>query len=643
MLGRFGSALLAASALATAVAAPVAAVTLAPVRVPLPATPPVVAPSSADRGAFLAPAPAVSGPAAAGLPWLHVAHPGGAARPYIADESGRLVLLRGANAAGLVDYWTGAPSNPPLFPVDPAAYTGSCPQNFTSIEAPPLCEVDATAAAVPSDTSEDDFAQMRARGFDVVRLALSWSLLEPQPGRYSTLYVDRIAQVVAWAEQQGVRVLLDMHQDAWGRSIAGNGTAVPPLLQSPRGFDGAPAWATLTDGLPAVAVDGVRELDPAVQQAFTSFWLNRDVPGPPGAAGGSGLQDHYIGAIAALAARFRDDGGVLGYEVMNEPSPGFLPFGAFDDGWLFPFYRRVIDAITGTRDGLVCPAGTTYTAACGYADLGIHDRRHLVLVEPMIVRDLVDASTEVPLPFTSYRNTVLAPHVYTHALTVDRSLGFTAENSPFPVSYDQGLQTADLEARAMDTALMDTEYGDNPSDDPVVLAQQAQAQERAQVSSTVWIWKENCNDVSPAFSWGVYDGVSSAACRMHGAQPVPQNGPLRPERVALLSRVWPRAVEGVLHSESYDPTTQGFTMSATSSRHVHVGDTAHETLVYIPSGVGGAARVGGAGVLDTVVLNPDGSRLAEVAPSGGAYTVDITAAPSAAPAYSMRGRTLRSF
>lgn len=596
--------------------------------------------SWAAVAAALTASPAGAAAVPHGLPWIHVEHPGaggsgesppdGRARPYLADPAGRLVLLRGANAAGLIDYWSGAVSNPPPFPVDPAAYQGACPANSPAVEAPPLCEVDAVAPAIPSDTSEDDLAQMRALGFDVVRLALSWSLLEPQPGAYSAAYLDRIAQVVGWTQQQGIHVLLDMHQDAWSRYIAGNGTAAPPLVTSPRGYDGAPAWANLTDGVPAVSLVGVRELDPAVQQAFTSFWLNRN-----------GLQDHYIGAVAALARRFKDDSTVLGYELMNEPSPGFIAPPVFDDAYLFPFYRRVIDAITGSGDGIACSSGTTYTAACGYPDLQIHDTRHLVVVEPMVVRDLVDASTEVPVPFTSYANVVFAPHVYTHALTVDRSLGFTAQNSPFPISYDQALQTADAEARAMDAALMVTEYGDNPRDDGVVLAQQAQALERAQASSMVWVWKENANDVSPGSSWGVYDGATSAA---------QQNGALRPHRVAQLARVWPRAVAGSLQSESYDPTTQSFTMAASATRRVHRGDVDRETIVYIPRTVHGGVSVSGAAVLDTIVLNADASRLALVAPThAGAYAVTVgsptaTTAMTAAPPRTFahpRGWTIR--
>ena len=55
-------------------------------------------------------------------------------------------------------------------------------------------------------------------------------------------------------------------------------------------------------------------------RAFQNFYDNRVIPGiPQGAAPGPGLQDHYIGAVAALAARFRNRSTVVGYELMNEP------------------------------------------------------------------------------------------------------------------------------------------------------------------------------------------------------------------------------------------------------------------------------------------------------------------------------------
>ena len=150
------------------------------------------------------------------LPWLHVEHPT-RPRAFIADELGRTVILRGVASGGLMDYWAG--TNPadlapaPFFPIDPAAYEDRCAVNSATIWQPPLCRT--------------DLAEMRARGFEVVRLALSWSLLEPRPGAYDRRCLDRIAQVVGWARAEGIYVILDMHENAYSRYIAR--PAPPPL------------------------------------------------------------------------------------------------------------------------------------------------------------------------------------------------------------------------------------------------------------------------------------------------------------------------------------------------------------------------------------------------------------------------------
>ena len=129
--------------------------------------------------------------------------------PFLADDGRRRVQLRGTVSEGLVDFWSGTSEvqsePPPFFPVDPAAYANGCPANYLTIRQPPLCK--------------NDLAEMRSLGFNVLRLALSWSSLEPQPGVYSGQYLDRIAQVVGWAREQGIYVILDMHEDAYSRYI----------------------------------------------------------------------------------------------------------------------------------------------------------------------------------------------------------------------------------------------------------------------------------------------------------------------------------------------------------------------------------------------------------------------------------------
>ncbi|HLQ61030.1 MAG TPA: cellulase family glycosylhydrolase, partial [Candidatus Acidoferrales bacterium] len=147
--------------------------------------------------------PAALDSGGAPLPWLHVEHPP-RGTAFIADPEGRRVILRGVVAGGLMDFWSGSDSGdespPPLFPIDPAAYEqGRCPANFATVRVPPLCR--------------NDLAEMSQLGFNVLRLALSWSLLEPQPGAYDRTYLDRVAQVVGWARAEGVYVMLDMHEN----------------------------------------------------------------------------------------------------------------------------------------------------------------------------------------------------------------------------------------------------------------------------------------------------------------------------------------------------------------------------------------------------------------------------------------------
>src|SRR3954449_2773246 len=86
-------------------------------------------------------------PARASLPRLH-AVPDRNGRGRIVDARGREVLLRGVNVNALAEYWKGTPF-PTTFPLAP-----------------------------------DDPDRMAAIGWDAVRLLVSWSRIEPQPGTY---------------------------------------------------------------------------------------------------------------------------------------------------------------------------------------------------------------------------------------------------------------------------------------------------------------------------------------------------------------------------------------------------------------------------------------------------------------------------
>jgi len=122
-------------------------------------------------------------------------------RAYIADSRYREMLLRGVNSNALVEY----------------------PDYFQQ--------------TVP--LTRDDFREMAALGFNFFRLPINWSLLEPQPDRFSDAYLAQIRRTVRWAQAEGLSVLVDFHQDRYNRNLRPGDEA-----------DGAPDWATETDGQP---------------------------------------------------------------------------------------------------------------------------------------------------------------------------------------------------------------------------------------------------------------------------------------------------------------------------------------------------------------------------------------------------------
>jgi endoglycosylceramidase len=156
------------------------------------------------------------------------------------------------------------------------------------------------------DAGSDIFASMSDWGFNVIRLGVLWDGLEPEPGMYDEDYLSRLDQQISRAKSHNLYVFLDMHQDLYS------------VLYS----DGAPAWATLTNGAPHVDLGGVWSdayfTSPAVQIALDNFWANAPAPD------GVGVQEHYARAWAHLAHRYADESTVIGYDIMNEPFPGSM-------------------------------------------------------------------------------------------------------------------------------------------------------------------------------------------------------------------------------------------------------------------------------------------------------------------------------
>lgn len=150
---------------------------------------------------------------------------------------------------------------------------------------------------------EEDFKALKRWGFNVIRLGIFWDGVEPSPGRYDEHYLDMLDRLILLAEKYELYVILDMHQDLYSCQYA----------------DGAPVWATITDGQEHTRTDLWSEsylLSRAVQVAFDSFWSNRR------ASDGIGIQDHFISMWRHVAERYRDNATVIGYDILNEPFMG---------------------------------------------------------------------------------------------------------------------------------------------------------------------------------------------------------------------------------------------------------------------------------------------------------------------------------
>jgi len=191
----------------------------------------------------------------------------------IVDDRDREVLLRGVNITSLGEYWQGNPDYPPTLP-----------------------------------TTGEDWDAMAGRGLSVIRLVVHWSRLEPSRGQLDTAYLDEIDAAVTAAAEHGLYTVIDMHQDAYSAFIFTDDDEVCPEGSWPgKGWDGAPAWATLTDGL-STCVTGDRNSAPAVVAAWNHFYDNSD-----------GIRDRFVATWVAVAERFAGRPEVAGYDLLNEP------------------------------------------------------------------------------------------------------------------------------------------------------------------------------------------------------------------------------------------------------------------------------------------------------------------------------------
>ncbi|MCA9773173.1 MAG: cellulase family glycosylhydrolase [Myxococcales bacterium] len=261
---------------------------------------------------------------------------------FFKDAQGRVVILRGVNMAG-------DSKVPPFTPI----------------------------------TSAELLDPLADWGMNIIRFLFTWEAYEPEPGVYDESYLDYYEQVLDWAAERGIWVILDIHQDTWSR-YANSGCG-----------EGFPAWA-VTAEVPLHAPDNsvanceawsiMGLLDPEQEITWDRFYNDTE-----------GVRTRYLAMMDRLAERFGAHPALAGYDLLNEP------FG-LEDTEILPLYEDAA-AVVRARD----PDG-------------------IIFVSPSIV-------TSVGLPSRmdrpSFDNFAFAPHFYDALVALTRSYFGQSFAKPF--------------------------------------------------------------------------------------------------------------------------------------------------------------------------------------------------------------------
>ena len=333
---------------------------------------------------------------------------------HLRDADGRIALLRGINAR-----------------ID-GVFDVRFDDGRTALE--PLPPLDAT-----------DCQRMRALGFDLLRLPINWSGIEPSQGTYDDAYLGRVDAAVRCAADAGLVVLIDLHQDAYSKEI---------------GEDGAPLWAI--QPAPTMLLQGpltdldARRTSGQVTDAFATFFD----PADP-----AGLQAAFFDVLDLVATRWATDPAVIGFELYNEPPVG----------------QPAVDVFSAAA------AARVRAAAPG----------KLVMFEPSAVRNLFDFAPKPAAPFAT-QDAVYAPHIYTYVFYLDQ----TRLEQLQPAELEASVQAARAESAGWNTPILIGEYGIGPTQPnaDVWMGVQAELHDAYLASDAFWLWKENSQG-----AWGVHD------------------------------------------------------------------------------------------------------------------------------------------
>lgn len=325
-------------------------------------------------------------------------------------------------------------------------------------------------------TRADLLRVREAFGMNALRFVVTWAALEPERDRLDETYLARLEERLDWAEEAGLLVVLDMHQDVYGEGFGG---------------DGAPRWScdeALYAAHRPVTPWFANYASPSVMTCFDRLYA-------PGDA-----RDRFVKVWRQLAERFASHPAVIGFEVLNEPHWGSASVWSFERDRLLPFYATVVAAVREVAPGW------------------------LAFLEPASSRNLAIPTSLEPFARAGIERAVYAPHSYD--ATAESGGGFDPARR---AALTENLAALAREAEALGAALWIGEYGGVASAPGIVPYMDASYDGAAAVAASTIYW-----DYSKG-GYGVLDASGAEQRELVDAlvRPFPERVAGTPERYAF--------------------------------------------------------------------------------------------------------------
>ncbi len=235
---------------------------------------------------------------------------------WFKDEHGRTLILRGVNLGGSTKV-----------PFRPSGATHIL-EGFYDHR-----NVSFVGRPFPLEEADEHFSRLRAWGFTFLRFLITWEAVEHAgPGIYDEEYLAYLYQVVRKAGEYGIDLFIDPHQDTWSRMSGGDGapgwTFEAVGMDVPRFSEAGAAIVHCIHGDPFPRMIWPTNYTKLAAATMFTIFFGGDDFAPQAEVDGEPVQEflqrHYINAIKQVALRLKGLSNVVGYDTLNEPSPGFI-------------------------------------------------------------------------------------------------------------------------------------------------------------------------------------------------------------------------------------------------------------------------------------------------------------------------------